>query len=208
MQMPNDDPISSDLKALARGPNLVGVRYEKFLINGFRFHVRDVERKRKTQNSGVTVNATTSSFASIRDENPILGEMSYYGILERIIELDYRAGRKIVLFDCDWVSKGKRLKQDEDGFTLANFTNVKRHNEPFIIASQASQVFYVEDPIESGWHVVIMMNPRFKYKMEQEVDVDTYLQSETCIPVDDNANEALTWVREGVNGIEVDISQL
>ena len=150
LQLSNNDPISVDLKSLARGPNMLGVQYEKFIANGFRFHVRDVERKRKTQNSGVTVMATTSSFASTRDQNPVLGELAYYGILTRIIELDYRCGRKVVLFDCHWVSKGSKLKQDEDGFTLANFTNVKRHNEPFILASQASQVFYVEDPTERG----------------------------------------------------------
>lgn len=76
-------------------------QYEKFISNGFRLDVRDVKRKRKTQNSGVTVMATTSSFASTRNQNPVLGELTYYGILKRIIELDYRCDQKVVLFDYD-----------------------------------------------------------------------------------------------------------
>lgn len=75
-------------------------------------------------------------------------EMAYYGILKNIIKLDYTGGKIVILFDCDWVSKGKRLKEDEDGFTLTNFANIRRQNEPFVLASQVEQVFYVEDPSE------------------------------------------------------------
>ncbi|KAL8497467.1 hypothetical protein ACS0TY_020970 [Phlomoides rotata] len=92
---------------------------------------------------GVSVKATPSSFSSTRDQNPILSKLDYYGVLNNVIELDYNGGRRVVLFDCDWVSKGKQLKQDDKGFTLANFSNVRRHNEPFILAPQAKQIFYV-----------------------------------------------------------------
>ncbi|KAG6527797.1 hypothetical protein ZIOFF_009926 [Zingiber officinale] len=143
-----DDPVSNDLRSIARGPNVIGIRYEKFISNGFRFHTKEVERKRKTQNCGVTVRATTSSYSSVKDHNPVLSELDYYGILQNVIELDYGGGRKVVFFECEWVSKGKRLKLDEDGFVLANFKNVRHNNEPYILASQAMQVFYVEDPID------------------------------------------------------------
>ncbi|KAG6519541.1 hypothetical protein ZIOFF_023035 [Zingiber officinale] len=181
-----DEPISNHLKSLARGPNFIGIRYEKFISNGFRFHTKEVERKRKTQNCGVIVRATTSSYSSIRDQNPISSELDYYGILQNVIELDYEGGRKVILFECDWVSKGKRLKLDEDGFMLANFTNVKRHNEPYILASQAMQVFYVEDPVDCNWHVIITTDARGHYKMQPMADVDTYLQSCIGNPEDHN----------------------
>lgn len=35
-----------------------------------------------------------------------------------------------MLFDCDWVFEGKGIKIDDDGFTLANLTNIKPHKEP------------------------------------------------------------------------------
>ncbi|KAG6529930.1 hypothetical protein ZIOFF_012147 [Zingiber officinale] len=200
-----DDPISNDLKSLARGPNFIGIRYEKFLSNGFRFHTKEVERKRKTQNCGVIVRATTSSYSSIRDQNPISSELDYYGILQNVIELDYEGGRIVVLFECDWVSKGKRLKLDEDGFMLANFTNVKRHNKPYILASQAMQVFYVEDPVDCNWHVIITTDARGQYKMQPVADVDTYLQSCICNPEDDHDHEEIVWVRDDAIGVEIDV---
>lgn len=166
-----------------------------------------MERKRKTQNCGVTVRATTSSYSSIRDQNPVLGELDYYGILQNVIELDYGGGRRVVLFECEWVSKGKRLKLDEDGFVLANFTNVRRHNEPYILASQAMKVFYVEDPVDCNWHVIITTDARAKYKMQPMTDVDTYLQSCIGNPEDDNEHEEVVWVRDDVDavGVEIDV---
>ncbi|XP_073036742.1 uncharacterized protein [Primulina eburnea] len=199
-----DDPVSNDLKSLAIGPNFIGIRYEKFISNGFRFHTKEVECKRKTQNCGVIVRTTTSSYSSIRDQNPVSSELDYYGILQNVIELDYEGGRRVVLFECDWVSKGERLKLDEDGFMLANFTNVKRHNEPYILASQAMQVFYVEDPVDCNWHVIITTDARAKYKMQPMADVDTYLQSCICNPEDENEHEEVVWVRDDIVGVEID----
>lgn len=176
--MLDDDQIITDLKLLAMGPNFVGKKYKRCLVNGFRFHTKTLEKRRKTQNSGVVVNATVSSFSSSKDNNPIAGEMVYYGVLQDIIELDYTGDRKVILFECDWVSKGGRLKQDEDGFTVTNFTSVKRHNEPFILASQAKQVFYVEDQFQKGWHVAITTAARDKYDMNYKDAIDVYLPLE------------------------------
>lgn len=196
-----------DLKLLAGRPNFIGLKYKKFLVNGFRFYTKGLESTRKTQNCGVRVKAATPSFSSTRDQNPILGELDYYGILTDIIELDYGCGRRIVLFDCDWVSSGSRLKQDADGFTLANFSNVTRHNEPFILASQAEQVFYVQDPIQHEWQVVVSTTARAHYNMESTTDVETYLQSNICSPFVNEEIGDNGWVREDVDGVEIDINQ-
>ena len=94
-----DEQIFEELRSLARGPNDTGKRYSGFIINGFRFHKQEIERKRKFQNSGVVVTATTSSFSSAGDNNPIAGDVTYYGVLMDIIELDYFGDRKVVLFN-------------------------------------------------------------------------------------------------------------
>ncbi|KAH6768485.1 hypothetical protein C2S51_013821 [Perilla frutescens var. frutescens] len=108
---------------------------------------------------------------------------------------------KVVLFGCDWVSKGKRLKKDCDGFTVANFTNVKRHEEPFILASQATQVFYIADPVDNNEHVVISTVARGVYNMQPLADVETYLQSNICNSVLNDESEEVSWVREDVEGV-------
>ncbi|KAK3019618.1 hypothetical protein RJ639_004560, partial [Escallonia herrerae] len=181
LYLAGDKRISEELRILARGPNEVVTRYKGFIINGFRFHIKELQQNRKTQNSGLVVNAMTPSFSSARDDNPILGDLTYYGVLEEIIELQYSGSKRVVLFRSNWVSKGSRKKEDKNGFTLLNFKRLTRHKEPFVLASQVQQVFYTEDV--GGWHVVIKTTARDAFDMNavaSEDDVETYLQSEPC----------------------------
>ncbi|KAK3022810.1 hypothetical protein RJ639_047059 [Escallonia herrerae] len=181
LYLAGDERISEELRILARGPNEVVTKYKGFIINGFRFHIKELERNRKTHNSGLVVNAMTPSFSNARDDNPIIGDLTYYGALEEIIELQYSGSKRVVLFKSNWVSKGSRKKEDENGFTLLNFKRLTRHKEPFVLASQVQQVFSTEDV--GGWHVVIKTTARDAFDMNaiaSEDDVETYLQSEPC----------------------------
>nr|XP_027086532.1 uncharacterized protein LOC113708268 [Coffea arabica] len=205
--LPENEVISKDLRLLAKGPNVVGLKYERYIVNGFRFHTKNLESKRKNQNSGVIVTAITSSFASTKDMNPVSSDLAYYGVLKDILKLDYGGGRRVVLFDCDWVSKWKTLKQDDDGFTLVNFMNVKRHHEPFVLASQVKQVFYVEDPLDKGWNVVIPTVPRDDLKMDP-IDVEMYLQSQPSSSHQSVIFDDINWVRQGVIGEIVDTTRV
>ncbi|XP_069145925.1 uncharacterized protein [Solanum lycopersicum] len=65
--------VSNHLKWLDKGSNFVEKRYTGYFINGYRFHTKTRDAPCKTQNSGVTLSATTDSFASARDQNPIDG---------------------------------------------------------------------------------------------------------------------------------------
>ena len=138
---------------LALGPQKSARRFTGYIINGVRYHTRNREKKRTTQNSGVMLKATTENYASARDQSPILGEVTFYGILTDIIELCYANDVKYILFKCDWVDTARgTVKKDDFGFTLVNFKHLlyarnQPSDEPFILASQAQQVFYVADPI-------------------------------------------------------------
>ncbi|XP_071735372.1 uncharacterized protein [Rutidosis leptorrhynchoides] len=103
-----DNRITSDIETLANGPSEVVKKYKGYIINGFRFHIKDVEKNRTTQNSGVILQALTSSFSSARDNDPIVGDVTYYGVLKDIIELQYGDEKKVVLFHCDWISNPVR----------------------------------------------------------------------------------------------------
>lgn len=74
--------------ALARGPNDVVKKYTKFIINGFRFHIKSKELKKRTQNSGIVISAFTKCYASSRDTIPREEEINYFGVLIDIVELD------------------------------------------------------------------------------------------------------------------------
>lgn len=119
------------------------------------------------------VTVKTPSFASAKDKNPIVGDVTYYGVLTDIIQLYYYEDRKVVLFKCDWVdvkSQGRGIKLDELGFTLVNLKQLLSTNEPFVLASQALQVFYVEDSVERDWHVAIKTKPRDFFDMHGNVN--------------------------------------
>ena len=66
------EDVPNFIKQLSRGPNVVDKRYSRYLINGYRFHIRHRDARRKTQNIGVTLVASTTSFASSKDKNRLL----------------------------------------------------------------------------------------------------------------------------------------
>ena len=55
-----------------------------------------------TQNSGVRVVANTLQISSSKDKRPHSGDMTFYGVIDEIWQLDYLMVKKI-FFKCDWV---------------------------------------------------------------------------------------------------------
>ncbi|KAK4854724.1 hypothetical protein QYF36_000519 [Acer negundo] len=173
--------VNKDLKWLAQGPNKIASGFKKYLINGFSFQIKDIDILSKTQNSGVVI-AKTSSFASIKDKNPIVGDVSYFGHLIEVIELDYYRGRKVALFKCDWIDikSNRGIKKDELGFKLVNPSCLLKIEEPFILASQAIQVFYFEDHVDTEWHAIVFTKPRDLYDMDEVANVaNLYVENES-----------------------------
>lgn len=148
--------ISRDLEVLALGPNRMARRFSGYVVNGYRFHTKSRDSRCTTQNSGVFLTAKTTSFASSKDQNPIVGNVNYYGSIEEIFELDYWGVFNVVLFKCCWYQEEK----DAYGLTKVNFNKLCFKNDPYVLSSQVQQVFYVEDPTEKMVHYVIKKLPR------------------------------------------------
>ena len=66
--MEGKENISDTLKWLARGPRTYATKYDGYLINGCRFHVKSIENVRATQNSGVCIDAQTLMRSSANDK--------------------------------------------------------------------------------------------------------------------------------------------
>jgi len=47
------------------------------------------------------------------------------------------------------------VRQDKKGFTLVDLQKIGYKDDPFIMAAQARQVFYVEDPSDCRWSAVL-----------------------------------------------------
>lgn len=154
---PNDEvAIKDDIRALVARPMHWANRYTTYVMHENRFKVASANRHAWTQNNGVVLASEVSSFATTVNRNPRYEDVDYYVVVMNIIELDYHNGRKFILFDCDWFDvKSKRFctKNDEFGFILVNCEHHLPPDDSFILRSQAMQVFYVQDPIDTDWFV-------------------------------------------------------
>jgi hypothetical protein len=80
---------------------------------------------------------------------------TYYGQTEEIWELDY-VGLKVALFQCRWVTNGKRaVSKDKYCYVSVDLWVFGYKNEPFVFANDFEQVFYVPDLAKKNWSVVM-----------------------------------------------------
>lgn len=163
--------FTDEINALANESFSSARSYKSCDVNDFRFHVNDVDDRRATQNREVALNADTLSFSSRKDGNPRLGAVVYFSHLMDIVELRYDRDLKFVIFKCDWVDPRHGVKTDDYKFTLVNFNNLmykedRISNEPFIIASQAGQVYFVEYPADPNRHVAVKMSRRGVFQID------------------------------------------
>ena len=150
--------VSEELKWIARGPTGMPIKWEAYNVNGRRFTTKSRDDNRVNQNSGVSIVAQTMSVASAKDKHPLYGDITYYGVIQEIWELDYVVLR-VPVFKCDWVHQGG-VSHDDLGFILVNLSRLGQKDEPFILASQANPVFYVDDPMNKDLSVVLSSTPR------------------------------------------------
>ncbi|KAK4420287.1 hypothetical protein Salat_2441800 [Sesamum alatum] len=145
------------------------------------FTLDDVTCIKKTQNFGVVV---------IVEEE--FGFRYYYGMLTDIIQLDYLGNHQVVLFKCDWF-EGKSIQKDKYNCTSINTSKSWKTNEPYVLASQAQQVFYVDGiKLGSNWTVVTEAQARSSWNILENkgdeciITNEPYKQNEShsAIPMD------------------------
>ncbi|KAE8701949.1 hypothetical protein F3Y22_tig00110503pilonHSYRG00256 [Hibiscus syriacus] len=114
-------------------------------------------------------NRPSFAIASTKDSNPVYGAVTYYGHIQEIWDLDYRIFI-VPVFMCDWVDS-RGIKKDDFGFTVVNFARLDHQSERFILASQAKQVFYVQDQQDANLSIVgFTPHKMYKYGANSEID--------------------------------------
>ncbi|XP_059636458.1 uncharacterized protein LOC132278633 [Cornus florida] len=160
----NKSTINDDLYSLACGPESRIHRYSGCIVNGVRFHTKEREKNRRTQNSGVLVKTE---------------DLDYYGVLTDIIELQYPLKRRVVLFKCDWFNTKTGIKNDTY-FRSINIARKWYKDEPFVLANQAKQAFFVKDSkLRGTWEVIQDITHRSSYDVP-EMEDDSKLTAEMC----------------------------
>lgn len=187
------------------------IKHSGYIVNGIHFTTKDRDDARTTQNSGVSLVAQTMQVSSAKDKNLICSDMVFYGVIKEIWELDY-VGVRIPMFLCDWVESNNGVRIDDNGFTLVNLNRAGHKDEPFIMASQAKQVFYVCKQKDASWSYVFATQPK-DYAKEVHEEDDSEILIEKLTPnkglSSDNMNHSSysendPYSREGVDGIWID----
>jgi hypothetical protein len=82
--------------------------------------------------------------------------IDYYYELKRVLDLCYPNANTVYLFECDWWNIGSSIGiRTDQGFTSVNTSRKWYESNSFILACQASQVFYLDDPkLDGNWKVV------------------------------------------------------
>jgi hypothetical protein len=86
----HDGKTSDAMYALSQGPDHRPRVFNKCLINGFLFRTTDIEKNLTTQNSDVVVKGDEST-----------GNMDWYGVIKKILSLEFPNAKEVVLFECD-----------------------------------------------------------------------------------------------------------
>ncbi|XP_057425762.1 uncharacterized protein LOC130719140 [Lotus japonicus] len=170
----NPNSISERLRWLSKGPSIHVFSYTGYLINGYTFYTKEQDDRTTMQNSGVTLIAQSMHISSAKDKNPVHESMSYFGVIELIWELDYTIFQ-VPVFGCRWVDNNNGVRIDDLGFTQVDLNRVGYKNDPFILASQAEQVFFVTDPADKKWSIVQLsnkINDNKDYDENQQKSVD------------------------------------
>jgi len=109
------------------------------------------------------------------------GEDDFYGIIQHIYELEYNSSsspKRVVVFYCDWFDPSRRGTIVDLKYGMVEIQMDKRYLpfDPFILASNVRQVYYVPYPTsrkdKQGWCVAIKTKPRGRIKaIDMEDDV-------------------------------------
>ncbi|CAN0856132.1 hypothetical protein LINGRAHAP2_LOCUS6423 [Linum grandiflorum] len=99
--------------------------------------------------------------------------INFYGVLVDIIQLDYVRDKVVLLFKCDWYDVDKRRSRilQDGALTSVRVDRLWYLSDPFVLATQANQVFYINDPkLGLNWRVVHHFNHRHIFTGECEID--------------------------------------
>ncbi|KAL9691497.1 hypothetical protein QQ045_011921 [Rhodiola kirilowii] len=157
----NSEEESDDLvKWLLSGPTPTVYSWNAYDINGFCFHTKAQDDQTVVQNSVLEIRIQYMLLLIILASSKKYGSWITF---------------RVPVFKCKWVNNSA-VRTDEYGMTFVDFRREGSKDEPFIMAEQARQVFYVSDPFDNNHFVVL----HGKQQLTSDASEDL---AEECMPV-------------------------
>nr|XP_028945749.1 uncharacterized protein LOC114820039 [Malus domestica] len=163
----NSPSYDGELYNLARGPLHVEL-FSGCHVNRIKFLGATRDDKLSTQNSGVHVPGCGVTVKTL----------IFYGKLTSVVQLLYKDRCQVILFKCLWFDTNphNRTSVKRDHGLLS--VNTMRHwydEDPYILATMAKQIFYLDDPkAGNGWKVVQKIDRRGLYDIPEQDHDDNY----------------------------------
>ena len=174
--------VDDALYSLAMGPDTRVRHYESCVVGDVHYNTLACNEGRKTQNSAIMSTdtydkETTEMYANITD----------------IVQLQYISSFKdhrcVVLLCYCWYNLFSRIAKPraDDYFKSINVKAAYQTNEPFILANQATQIFFLEDTFarSDDWRVLQRFEQRNSFNEVAQQD-DAYtapdVQDSTDVP--------------------------
>ena len=175
-------PRDSHLYYLSQGPLTEVTSYNVCIVNGYKFHTYSYGKSKSTVNSGVC----------IRGSNYNYEEDDFYGILKEVVEVEYRARpiKKVVLFNFGWFDPtphphGGTIVHPKYKIVEVNTLKEYSKYDPFVLAKQASQVYFVPFPSKKkdkvNWRAVLKVRAKKfdpSYTTMKEAEEDAAFQED------------------------------
>ena len=199
------------IQDLSKGPLRSVTTFNGYCVNGCKFNTINGNSSSNSMNFGVCIKGSNYSSE----------ESDYYGQLVEVLRLEYPGLpiKRTVLFKCDWFdptpSTGTKVHIQ---YRIIDINNKRRYSkyEPFVLASQATQVVYASYPSKrrdkNDWWAVMKVKGRpvvevsetssKTYEPFQEDDID-YAE----VNIDDiNQQHCLNDPSGGMTEIHDDVS--
>src|SRR5436190_17209535 len=128
----------------------------------------------QSQNSGIC----TEFLDSAGNKN------TYYGFIEDIIELDYGRNLQVPVLKCKWARVPNGVQVDNYGFTIVDLNVAGYKNEPWILAGNVAQVFYITNPVNAKKKIVLPGKQRVA-GVDNVTDPEEYNQFDDVPPFGD-----------------------
>jgi Domain of unknown function (DUF4216) len=185
-----NDNYNDTLRIIALRPEKRAMCYEGCDTNIFQFYTKAHEQHRSRDNSGVCVRGETTNQT----------QHDYYGVLKEVIELTYDGvDNKVLLFKCHWFDITNGVKVDhEHGLVEVKHISTLRTNEPFVLACQATQVYYLpyaSDKRERRqWSIVMKTKRKGKLGVENiDANQEFFQEEQPNCPISISIGQEFIW---------------
>ncbi|KAM1021963.1 hypothetical protein ACFX2A_044052 [Malus domestica] len=98
--------------------------------------------------------------------------IAFYGKLTSVVQLLYKDQCQVILFKCRWFDTNPNrhgsVKRDH-GLLSVNTTKTWYDDDPYILATMAKKILYIDDPkARRGWKVVQTMDHKNVYAIPEQ----------------------------------------